>query len=62
MNGEYGIRMADGDWIEFRISEERARRIFNNHKDAYELVGSITEKINSAEWEVIERHRIRKAA
>ena len=54
--------MADGDWVEFRISEERARRIFNNHKDAHELVGNITGKINSAEWEVIERQEIRKAA
>lgn len=54
--------MADGDWVEFRISEERARRIYDNHKDAHELVGNITAKLDSAEWEVIERHQIRKAA
>lgn len=62
MNGQYGVRMADGDWVEFRISEDRARRLFDNHKDAYELVGNITRKINSAEWEVIERKQIRQAA
>lgn len=62
MRGEYGVRMADGDWVEFRISEERARRIYDNHKDAHELVGNITAKLDSAEWEVIERHQIRKAA
>jgi hypothetical protein len=62
MRGEYGVRMANGDWVEFRISEERAQHLFSNHKDAHELVGNITGKMNSTEWEVIQRHSIRKAA
>jgi len=54
MNGDYGIQGSDGDWVEFRISEERARRLFASHKDAYYLVGNITKKIDPTEWVVLE--------
>ena len=54
--------MADGDWVEFRISEERALRLFENHPDAYELVGNIGPKLDPSEWEVIFTAEARKAA
>jgi len=53
MNGEYGVRAANGDWVEFRIGEERALSLFENHRDAYELIGGISTPFNPDTWEVI---------